>query len=145
MDEYKKDFFDIDVESPYMLLTSSTRKFNKQNSKSEYLLDQLNSINSPLPAITHVDGSARLQTVKKNIHEDFHNLINAFYKVSNCPVVVNTSFNVRGEPIVESPLDAIRCFLNTGIDVLAIGNYIVKKEDQKNIKNIDYDIKPGLD
>tara|TARA_B100000965_G_C19602054_1_gene763364 strand:+ start:980 stop:2794 length:1815 start_codon:yes stop_codon:yes gene_type:complete len=145
MDEYKKDFFDIEVESPYMLLTSSTRKFNKQNSKSEYLLDQLNSINSPLPAITHVDGSARLQTVKKNIHEDFHNLINAFYKVSNCPVVVNTSFNVRGEPIVESPLDAIRCFLNTGIDVLAIGNYIVKKEDQKNIKNIDYDIKPGLD
>ena len=131
--------------SPYMLLTSDVKNVEIKSVNSEDLLEQLSAIKSFLPAITHVDGSARIQTVSNEINENYHKLIKEFFKQTNCPVVVNTSFNVRGEPIVESPKDAIRCFLNTNIDLLAIGNFIVDKLDQEiNIK-IEYEIQPGLD
>ena len=128
-----------------MLLTSDVKGVEINPISSTNLLDQLSAINSYLPAITHVDGSARIQTVSNEINENYYNLINEFYNQTNCPVVVNTSFNVRGEPIVESPKDAIRCFLNTNIDILAIGNFIVDKLDQKVDIKIEYDIQPGLD
>ena len=105
----------------------------------------MRSINQKIPGILHYDKSARIQTVSKQTNQKYYDLINEFYKITNCPILVNTSFNVRGEPIVESPVDAIRCFLNTNIDVLSIGNFVVNKSDQ-NIKiKIDYEILPGLD
>ena len=145
LEDYVDDYFDTKALSPYMLLTSDVKnvKINQINSRN--LLDQLSSINSFLPAITHVDGSARIQTVSKQTNEKYYELIKEFHKITNCPILVNTSFNVRGEPIVESPIDAIRCFLNTNIDILSIGNFIVNKSDQ-NIKiKLDYEIQPGLD
>jgi carbamoyltransferase len=82
-----------------------------------------------LPSTTHVDQSARVQTVSKAVNEKFYNLIEAFSRVSGVPVILNTSFNIRGEPIVCSPVDAVRCFLYTDIDMLAIGNFLVLKEN----------------
>ncbi len=145
LEEHVDKYFDTKNLSPYMLLTSDVKGVEINPISSTNLLDQLSAINSYLPAITHVDGSARIQTVSNEINENYYNLINEFYNQTNCPVVVNTSFNVRGEPIVESPKDAIRCFLNTNIDILAIGNFIVDKLDQKIDIKIEYDIQPGLD
>ena len=145
LEEHVDKYFDTKTLSPYMLLTSDVKGVEINHISSTNLLDQLSAINSYLPAITHVDGSARIQTVSNEINENYYNLINEFYNQTNCPVVVNTSFNVRGEPIVESPKDAIRCFLNTNIDILAIGNFIVDKLDQKIDIKIEYDIQPGLD
>ena len=145
LEDHVNDYFNTKVLSPYMLLTANVNnvKINKVNSTN--LLDQLSSIDSRIPAITHVDGSARIQTVSIENNEEYFHLINEFYNITNCPILVNTSFNVRGEPIVESPKDAIRCFLNTNIDILAIGNFIVNKLDQKVNVTIDYEIEPGLD
>ena len=145
LEEHVDKYFDTKHLSPYMLLTSDVKGVEINPISSTNLLDQLSAINSYLPAITHVDGSARIQTVSSEINKNYYNLINEFYNQTNCPVVVNTSFNVRGEPIVESPKDAIRCFLNTNIDILAIGNFIVEKFDQKVDIKIEYDIQPGLD
>ena len=145
LEEHVDKYFDTKNLSPYMLLTSDVKGVEINPINSTNLLDQLSAINSYLPAITHVDGSARIQTVSNEINENYYNLINEFYNQTNCPVVINTSFNVRGEPIVESPKDAIRCFLNTNIDILAIGNFIVDKLDQKIDIKIEYDIQPGLD
>tara|TARA_B100002019_G_scaffold286121_1_gene296081 strand:- start:807 stop:2621 length:1815 start_codon:yes stop_codon:yes gene_type:complete len=145
LEDYVDNYFDTKALSPYMLLTSDVKNVKINEINSENLLDQLSEIESLLPAITHVDGSARIQTVSKQTNQKYYDLINEFYKITNCPILVNTSFNVRGEPIVESPVDAIRCFLNTNIDVLSIGNFVVNKSDQ-NIKiKIDYEILPGLD
>jgi carbamoyltransferase len=105
------EFFDIDVESPFMLKVCQVRPEKRD----------------VLPAITHVDGSARLQTVREEINPRYHALISEFGKLSGVPVVLNTSFNVMGEPIVESPLHAIRCFYTTGLDVLVLGDFIVHK------------------
>jgi carbamoyltransferase len=90
----------------------------------------VNQKRSPLPSITHVDYSARVQTVDEARNPGFHRLLRRFDELTGCPVLINTSFNVRGEPIVCSPDDAVRCFLNTGIEVLAIGPYIVLKSEQ---------------
>lgn len=109
-----KDFFDIDVEAPFMLKVCQVRK-DKQ---------------ALLPAITHVDGSARLQTVSKHTNPLYHSLISELGKRTGVPVVLNTSFNIQGEPVVESPRDAIRCFYSTGLDVLTIGNYLVFKKGE---------------
>lgn len=109
--EQAKTFFDIDVEAPFMLKVCMVRDAYK----------------SKLPAITHVDGSARLQTVTSETNPVYHRMISEFGKLSGIPVVLNTSFNIMGEPVVESPLQAIRCFYSTGIDTLVIGNFIVSK------------------
>ena len=94
---------------------------------------------SLVPAITHVDFSSRIQTVHKETNPIFHELISEFYRLTNCPILVNTSFNVRGQPIVSSPIDALECFLGTGLDYLFIGNFIVKKtsNEEKIIKNFE--------
>ena len=145
LEDQVNEYFITKNLSPYMLLTSDVKGVEIKSINSEDLLEQLSAINSFLPAITHVDGSARIQTVSNEINEKYHNLIKEFFNQTNCPVVVNTSFNVRGEPIVESPKDAIRCFLNTNIDILAIGNFIVNKLDQEIDIKIEYEIQPGLD
>ena len=93
-------------------------------------IDQLNVIRSEVPAITHIDYSARLQTVNKLDNSLYHGLISKFYEKTGCPVIVNTSFNVRGEPIVQSPLDAYKCFMRTELDVLVLENFILYKDEQ---------------
>jgi carbamoyltransferase len=93
-------------------------------------IDKLNKVRSLIPAVTHVDYSARVQTVNKKTNPDYHMLINEFFKLTGCPIIVNTSFNVRGEPIVHSPEDAFKCFMGTDLDILVIENFILKKKDQ---------------
>ena len=93
-------------------------------------IEKLNVIRSEIPAVTHVDYSARIQTVHKDDNPLYHELITSFYKRTGCPVIVNTSFNVRGEPIVATPLDAYKCFMRTDIDILVLGNFVLQKEEQ---------------
>ena len=138
--EYLSDFFELNCDSPYMLLVASVKnKISSQNKKekSSSILDQLNQLRSNIPAVTHVDYSARVQTVHKDINKKFYDLISKFNEISSCPVVVNTSFNIRGEPIVCSPSDAFKCFMGTNLDILVIENYILYKDKQKktSIKN----------
>ncbi len=142
--EHVAEWFDFDSDSPYMLLVADVHK-NKQIAMSEeqqklFGIDKLNVPRSVIPAVTHVDYSARIQTVHESTNSKYYKLISAFYQLTGCPVVVNTSFNVRGEPIVNSPEDAFRCLMGTEIEFLAIGNCILRKEDQplaliKNYKN----------
>lgn len=96
-------------------------------------LDQLKVKRSLVPATTHVDNSSRIQTVSRESNSRFYQLLTAFKSLTGCPILVNTSFNVRGEPIVCTPADAIRCFASTGLDVLVLGNYIVEKKEQINV------------
>ena len=128
------EWFDIDCESPYMLLVADVHKDKqrKMTSDEEKLwgIDLLNILRSDIPAVTHVDYSARIQTVHPDDNKRYYDLINKFYEKTGCPVIVNTSFNVRGEPIVESPLDAYKCFMRTEIDVLILENFILYKEQQ---------------
>ena len=145
LEEHSQDFFGLETTSPYMLLTTDVLNINVSENAPGNLLEKLNALESPLPAITHVDGSARIQTVSKETNPKYHSLLTEFYNITQCPVVVNTSFNVRGEPIVESPKDAIRCFINTDIDILSIGNFIVDKSEQDSIPKLEYVIEPGLD
>ncbi|HTD61673.1 MAG TPA: carbamoyltransferase [Gemmatimonadaceae bacterium] len=112
--ERAAEWFELDVESPYMLLVAQVRDQHR----------------SEIPAVTHVDGSARLQTVDRAVHPRFHALIAAFAERTGCPMLVNTSFNVRGEPIVCTPDDAFRCFMATGLDAMSIGNCFLRKVDQ---------------
>jgi carbamoyltransferase len=100
-------------------------------------IDRLNLVRSEIPAVTHVDYSARIQTVHKETNPRYHALISAFYELTGCPIVVNTSFNVRGEPIVCTPEDAYRCFMRTEMDCLVIENYLMNKDDQPTIENDD--------
>lgn len=128
------DWFDLATESPYMLLVADVKKERQRTmSGSEQHLwgiDKLNIVRSDIPAVTHVDYSARIQTVHKEDNARFHLLLSEFKKLTGCSVLVNTSFNVRGEPIVESPQDAYRCFMRTEIDVLVAGNFIFYKHKQ---------------
>lgn len=133
--EYAGDYFDIGShESPYMLLTAyvqeSRRRLMTPEEEALWGIEKLNVPRSDIPAVTHVDYSARLQTVKRGAHPRFHALIEAFRNETGCAVVVNTSFNVRGEPIVGSPEDAYRCFMRTGMDALVLENAILLKEEQ---------------
>lgn len=136
--EESKNFFDLDVESPYMLLTAPLKKIwrlqdNKDSENQE--LFKLNSVRSTVPAITHVDFSARIQTVTKESNPFYHNLICAFFKKYGCPMIINTSFNVRGEPIVCQLKDAYSCFIKTNMDYLLIGDFLLDKNDQKSLEN----------
>ncbi len=101
-------------------------------------IEQLNVPRSDVPAITHVDYSARIQTVRRETNPDYYDIIEAFHRRTGCPVVVNTSFNVRGEPIVCTPEDAFRCFMGSEIEVLVVGNCFLKKEDQDPALKLDY-------
>ena len=108
-------------------------------------IDKLNIKRSEIPAVTHVDYSARIQTVDKNTNPKYFNLLSRFKEITGCPVLVNTSFNVRGEPIVNTPKDAFNCFMGTELDNLVIGNfYLEKKEQDKNLKK-DYSSNFELD
>lgn len=132
--EHASEWFDLDAESPYMLLTTQVAAAHLDRStdvaEDATIYEQLDAIRSDIPAVTHVDGSARVQTVDADRSPTFHRVISAFHELTGCPVVVNTSFNVRGEPIVHTPHDAYRCFMNTDMDVLVLEDCILHKEDQ---------------
>ena len=143
------EWFDLDYDSPYMLLVSEV-KASKQlkmsdNDKNLFGIDKLNVKRSSIPAITHVDYSARIQTVHKETNLKYYNLIKEFKKLTNCPVLVNTSFNVRGEPIVCSIEDAFNCFMGTNLDLLVIEDFILVKESQDKTLIKDYKSKFELD
>jgi carbamoyltransferase len=132
--EKAADWFEIDCESPYMLLVADVKKERQRPMSGDqqrlWGIDKLNVTRSDIPAVTHVDYSARLQTVHRDDNPRFHALLSAFEARTGCPVLVNTSFNVRGEPIVESPADAYTCFMRTGMDVLVLGSFLLRKEAQ---------------
>ena len=131
--ERAADWFELDRDSPYMMLVATVADHQQTNTPADeaaFGIDLLKQIRSSIPAVTHVDYSARVQTVDDDTNPRFHQLLTEFEAITDCPVLINTSFNVRGEPIVHSPKDAYRCFMNTGIDRLVIGNYLLKKEDQ---------------
>ena len=135
-------WFDLDRDSPYMLLVADVkparRKSATEKQKTLFGIDLLNVPRSDIPAVTHVDYSARVQTVRRETNSRYHALLQAFKAKTRCPVVVNTSFNVRGEPIVCTPTDAFRCFMGTDIDCLAVGNYFLRKEEQDPAIRGDY-------
>ena len=144
-----KDWFDINVDSPYMLLVASINK-NKiiemnEEQKKLFGIDKLNIKRSEIPAVTHVDYSARIQTVHENTNQKYFKLIKKFKEKTNCPVIVNTSFNVRGEPIVNTPLDAFNCFMGTELDKLVIGNCYLDKKSQNSSLKKDYSKEFELD
>jgi carbamoyltransferase len=117
-----------------MLLTAQVRKDKRNNIDAhEQTLagfDKLKVIRSSIPAVTHVDNSARIQTIKKDDHPLYYELIQNFYRKTGCPVIINTSFNVRGEPLVCTPQDAYKCFMRTEMDYLAMGNFLLDKRKQ---------------
>ena len=142
-------WFDLNNDSPYMLIVSDVSK-DKQNQMSEdekklFGIDKLNIKRSEIPAVTHVDYSARIQTVHKETNKMYYNLIKKFKEITDCPVIVNTSFNVRGEPIVNSPEDAFNCFMGTELDNLVIGNYYLQKNKQDSSLKKDYSSSFELD
>ena len=138
------EWFEIKNESPYMLLVSDIKKTKQiamsEKDKSLFGIDKLNVKRSTIPAVTHVDYSARIQTVHKSTNRKYYDLIDEFDKLTGCPILVNTSFNVRGEPIVNTVADAFNCFMGTNLDILAIGNFLLYKNEQdasliQNYKN----------
>lgn len=136
------DWFELDQPSPYMLLVAKVKK-SRQKTMSEsenslFGIDKLNVPRSEIPAVTHVDYSARIQTVDPDTNPQFHALLSTFKERTGCPVLVNTSFNVRGEPIVCTPEDAFRCFMGSDIELLAIGNCVLEKSDQDPTLQFNY-------
>lgn len=128
------EWFELDGDSPYMLLVADVAVGKRRNAAVHEVekvgLDRLQVCRSVIPAVTHVDASARIHTVRREINPRYHALLTEFKQLTGCPVLVNTSFNVRGEPIVESPEDALRCFMRTDIDVLVVGNCYLEKSHQ---------------
>ena len=143
------DWFELNNESPYMLLVSDVKKDKQINMSDEdeklFGIDKLNVKKSSVPAITHVDYSARIQTVNKETNPRYYDLIKEFKKNTNCPVLVNTSFNVRGEPIVCTIEDAFNCFMGTNLDILVIEDFVLFKEQQDKSLIKDYKNKFELD
>jgi len=138
--ERVSEYFDINCDSPYMLIVGNVLK-NRRTKLSENQnklegIDLLNVPHSDIPAVTHVDYSARIQTVHKNTNKKYWNLIKRFEDKTGCATIINTSFNVRGEPIVCTPADAFTCFVRTGIDFLVLGNYIIDKKQVENFKDV---------
>lgn len=136
------DWFQLDADSPYMLLVAGVaNKLRRQMTDEErrlFGIDKLNVPRSSIPAVTHVDYSARVQTVHQDTNPRFHALLSAFKQRTGCPVLINTSFNVRGEPIVCTPEDAFRCFMGSDIEMLAVGNCVLYKGDQDPALKLDY-------
>ena len=143
------EWFDMNVETPYMLLVAninSNKKIEMTTDQNKLFgIDKLNVKRSSIPAVTHVDYSARVQTVNINTNRRYYDLIQKFKEMTGCPVLVNTSFNVRGEPIVNTPTDAFNCFMGTDLDYLVIGNCILEKNKQNNELRKDYASKFELD
>ncbi len=137
--EKVRDYFEIEKESPYMLLTADVKKKRRipmtDDQEKMWGIEKLNLLRSDIPAVTHVDYSARIQTVHKETNPKYHKLISRFEEKTGCAVIINTSFNVRGEPIVCTPEDAYKCLMRTNMDYLVLGNYILNKEDQKVLEN----------
>lgn len=133
--EKVQEYFELDKDSPYMLLIApvkkSIRRQMTQQEENLFGIDKLNIVRSSIPAVTHVDYSARIQTVNSESHPLFYRLLKTFYEKHGCPVLINTSFNVRGEPIVCTPEDAYRCFMRTHMDYLVLGNFLLDKKVQK--------------
>jgi len=136
------DWFDMNEDSPYMLMVDTVREDKRramtEDEEALFGIDKLNIVRSEIPAVTHVDYSARIQTVHADTNPRYHALIAKFKELGGCPVVVNTSFNVRGEPIVCSPEDAFRCFMGSDIEVLVVDNCYLRKEDQDEALKLDY-------
>jgi len=141
--ERVSDWFELDTESPYMLLVAPVSKSRRREMNSEeknlFGLQKLLTIRSTIPAVTHVDYSARVQTVTEDYQPMYYRLIKKFEEKSGCPVIINTSFNVRGEPIVGAPEDAYACFMRTNMDYLLLGNFLLEKKKQKPLdRDIDW-------
>ncbi|MBN1558945.1 carbamoyltransferase [candidate division KSB1 bacterium] len=150
LDEAVSDYFDIDRKSPYMLLVADVKKeIQREMNHEEKMLfgiDKLNVVRSEIPAVTHIDYSARIQTVHKETNPLYWNMIKAFHNLTNCPVIVNTSFNVRGEPIVCKPIDAYKCFMRTEMDYLIMSHYLLDKKNQPAfIEDLDWRTEFELD
>ena len=132
--EHVAEWFEMDCDSPYMLLVAPVKQEKQIQMTAEqdalFGIDKLNVPRSEIPAVTHVDYSARVQTVSREVNSSYHDLIQAFYSLTGCPLLVNTSFNVRGEPIVCTPQDAYRCFMRTEMDYLVLGDFLLDKRDQ---------------
>ena len=143
------NWFEIDCDSPYMLFVtdviSSKRISMTEKEKTLFGIDKLNAKRSEIPAVTHVDYSARIQTVHKETNPKYYKLLSEFKMKTGCPVLVNTSFNVRGEPMVSTPEEAFNCFMGTDIDFLVIGNFFLKKENQNKSLKKNYRNKYELD
>ena len=143
------EWFELDYDSPYMLLVADVdrrlRRDISEEEKALFGIEKLNVSRSDIPAVTHVDYSARVQTVHRDTNPRYHDLISAFKGITGCPVIVNTSFNVRGEPIVCTPEDAFRCFMGTEIEILVVGNAFLIKEDQDPSLKENYEEKYDLD
>ena len=140
--EQVADWFDLDVDSPYMLLVAPVAAAHRRAMTAAedalFGIDKLNVARSSIPAVTHVDYSARVQTVHRETNPLYHDLIARFDALTGCPVLVNTSFNVRSEPIVCTPEDAFRCFMGTEIDMLVVGDAVLRKKDQDPALKVDY-------
>jgi carbamoyltransferase len=136
------DWFELESDSPYMLVVADVRKDRRRamNAAEELLfgIDKLNVSRSEIPAVTHIDYSARIQTVSEATNPLFHRLLREFKRLTGCPVLVNTSFNVRGEPIVCTPEDAFRCFMGSELDLLVAGHCVLRKADQDASLKQDY-------
>ena len=132
--EHAPAWFDLNNESPYMLIVAPVREGRRREmteaERNLFGIDQLNVVRSDVPAVTHVDYSARVQTVTREACPRYAEMIEQFHALTGCPMVVNTSFNVRGEPIVRTPEEALRCFMGTDLDMLVIENCILRKQDQ---------------
>ena len=142
LNEDLSEWFDINVDSPYMLMVANINKDKTikmtEDQKNLFGIDKLNVKRSEIPAVTHVNYSARIQTVHKETNEKYFRLIEKFKDKTNCPILINTSFNVRGEPIVNTPLDAFNCFMGTDLDKLVIGNCYLDKNNQNPALKKDY-------
>ena len=149
LEEDVNSWFEHNIDSPYMMFVSNVKK-NKRNkivqeNKDLFGINRLNVPNSIIPAVTHIDYSSRIQTVHKDTNPIYYALIEKFRQKTGCPIIVNTSFNVRGEPIVCTPTDAFRCFMGTDLDVLVIGNFFLFKEKQDKKLKINYKKNFNLD
>jgi len=142
MREHVADWFELDADSPYMLLVADVAQERRRTMNNDeaalFGIDKLNIARSEIPAVTHVDYSARIQTVHRETNPRYHALLSAFKAKTGCPVLVNTSFNVRGEPIACTPEDAFRCFMGSEIEVLVAGDCFLRKEVQDPALKLDY-------
>jgi carbamoyltransferase len=147
--EHVGEWFELDADSPYMLLVADVvehrRKSMTPGQQKLFGIEKLNVPRSDIPAVTHIDYSARIQTVHRETNPRYHALISLFRERTGCPVIVNTSFNVRGEPIVCTPEDAFRCFMGTQIEALAVGNCFLRKEEQNPALSKNYEKSFDLD
>ena len=147
--EHVSEWFEHDHPSPYMLLVADVKKEKRRSisieEKALFGIDKLYVPRYEVPAISHVDYSARIQTVHSDTNHRYHSVIRKFHEITSCPMLVNTSFNVRGEPIVCSPEDAFKCFMGTELDILAIGDYYLIKEDQNEALKKTYEGQYELD